>query len=154
MREVPTKNYIILGVTAIGVVLVCILFSSMYKKNDDGVYESIVKEVVSSEIKYEDVDNYLQENPDVVFYVFDSSKKNNRDVEKDFKKLVLDNDIASYIVYIESTKELKEKYDLDSNSPIFIAYQGGVLKEILSKDEYSYKELESFLVRNKVIDND
>ena len=98
MRQVPRKNYLILGFTAIGVVLICFLFSNMYKKKDGGIYPSIVKEVVSGEIKYEDIDNYLQENPDVVFYVYDSTRRNDKGVEKNFKSLILDNDISSYIV--------------------------------------------------------
>lgn len=154
MRKVPIKNYVLLGLLAVGVVIICFIFSSLYNKKNTGLYESIIKDVVSSEIKYDDLDNYLQENPNVVLYIYDSSKKNSRDVEKNFKKLILDKDISQYIVYIEKTKEVKEKYDLDKTTPIFVAYQEGVLKEILSKKNASYEEIESFLVRNKVIDND
>ena len=154
MRKVPIKNYVLLGLLAVGVVIICFIFNFLYNKKNTGLYESIIKDVVSSEIKYDDLDNYLQENPNVVLYIYDSSKKNSRDVEKNFKKLILDKDISQYIVYIEKTKEVKEKYDLDKTTPIFVAYQEGVLKEILSKKNASYEEIESFLVRNKVIDND
>lgn len=154
MRQVPVKNYIFLGLLAVGVVAVCFIFSFLYKKKDSGIYVSIIKDVASGEIKYDDLDNYLQENPNVVLYIYDSEKKNSRDVEKNFKKLILDNDIAQYIVYVEKTEDIKKKYDLGKTSPIFIAYQEGVLKEILSKKNASYDEIESFLVRNKVIEND
>ena len=73
---------------------------------------------------------------------------------KDTKKIILDNSIQQYVVYVEKTDEIIKKYDLNDNSPIFIAYQNGVLTEIFSKDGYSAKEIESFFVRNKVIEDD
>ena len=151
MREVPVKNYIIVLVMTIGVVLLCFILRSMYKSNGERVYTSSIKELVH-EINYDDLDNYLQENPDVILYIYDSSKKNNRNNEKSFKKLIVDNDISQYIVYIEKNKEISDKYDLNSSSPILIAYQNNVLTEVLSKKNINGEELESFLIRNKVIE--
>lgn len=151
MREIPKKNYIIVLLIAIGVVLLCFGLRSMYKSSGEKTYPSVIKDIVH-EIKIDDLDNYLQENPDVVLYIYDSSKKNNRDTEKSFKKLIVDNDISQYVVYVEKTDKIKDEYDLDKNSPILVAYQNGVLKEVLSKKNITGNELESFLVRNKVIE--
>ena len=153
MREIPVKNYFVLVSIAVAVVVISLVLRSLYiQKNGNKQYTSVVKEVVT-EIKYEDLDNYLQESPTCVLFINDSSKKNKK-VQRDTKKIIVDNSIQQYVVYIEKTDNIIDKYDLNSNSPIYVAYQNGVLTEILSKDNYTSKDIESFFVRNKVIEND
>ena len=125
----------------------------MYKNSVNTTYSSSVKEVVN-QITYDDLENYLQENPDVVIYIYDDTKKNGKETDRDFKKIIVDNDIQHYVAYINKDDDVIKKYDLSSNNPIFIAYQGGVITEILNKESYSSDEIQSFLVRNKVIDSD
>ncbi len=153
MREVPAKNYLILTFLAIGVVLISLILMNMYKTNNKEVYySSVVKDVVN-EIVYDDLDNYIQETPNFVLYINDSSKKNKK-IQRAVKKIIMDNDIEQYVVYIEKTDDVIKKYSLDSNTPIFVAYENGTIVEIMSKDDYSTKDIESFFIRNKVIDND
>ncbi len=153
MSDVPAKNYIILAVLAIGVVAICLIFNNVYKNSNSKVYESVVKDVVNK-IKREDLENYLQENPDVVIYIYDETEKKGREADKIFKNLIVDNGIQQYVVYIDKDEDVIKKYDLSSNSPIFIAYQGGAITEILNKNSYTSDEIHSFLVRNKVIESD
>lgn len=153
MRDVPAKNYVILVVLILGVIAACFVFNNMYKNSVNTTYSSSVKEVVN-QITYDDLENYLQENPDVVIYIYDDTKKNGKETDRDFKKIIVDNDIQHYVAYINKDDDVIKKYDLSSNNPIFIAYQGGVITEILNKESYSSDEIQSFLVRNKVIDSD
>lgn len=152
MRDIPKKNYIIVGVVAVVIVIVCFVLMNMYNTNKPDLYKSVVKEIVN-EIKVDDLENYLQENLNVVLYINDS-KKANQDLEKEIKNLILDHNIQQYFVYIEKTKKLKEKYDLNDNNPIFVAYQDGEISETFSAKEYTIEEIESFLVRNGVIEHD
>ncbi len=153
MRDIPAKNYFIIGFIAVAVIIISLVLRNMYIKNNGQIkYVSPVKEIVN-EIRFEDLDDYLQESPNCVLYINDSSKKN-KSIQKDTKKIILDNGIQQYVVYIEKTDAVIKKYDLNTDSPIFVAYQNGVLTEILSKDSYTAKEIESFFIRNKVIDND
>lgn len=153
MREIPSKNYIILSLMTIGVIIVCLIFNKVYKFSNNKNYSSIMRDFIS-EIQYEDLDNYLLENLDVVLYINDNSTKNDQNLEKELKKIITNNGISQYVVYIEKSEDIIKKYDLDSNSPIFIAYQNGIVTEILSKPYYTSEEIQKFLVRNKVIDND
>ena len=153
MREIPSKNYIILSLMTIGVIIVCLIFNKVYKFSNNKNYSSIMRDFIS-EIQYEDLDNYLLENLDVVLYINDNSTKNDQNLEKELKKIITNNGISQYVVYIEKSEDIIKKYDLDSNSPIFIAYQNGIVTEILSKPYYTSEEIQEFLVRNKVIDND
>ena len=153
MREVPTKNYIILSCLAVGVIVISLILSNVYRTTHKEDYTPIIKEVIT-EIKYDDLDNYLQENLDVVLYINDSSVKSNRKLEKKVKKIITDNGISRYFVYIEKDKELIEKYKLGSNTPIFIAYQNGIITEVLNKKNCTIEDVEEFLILNKVIDSD
>lgn len=153
MREIPRKNYIYLGLLTIIVILICFLLMNAYNKNSNKIYESVVKEVVS-EIKYDDLENYLQENPDVVIYIYDNTKKVNSVLEKDIKELLTKYHVQQYFVYMEKSELLARDYDLNSNNPIFIAYKDGKVSEILSKKEYKIKDIRNFLIRNEVIEND
>ena len=152
MREIPKKNYIIVCLMAFAVVVIGFTLRNVYLHNHKETYTPMILDVVKV-IKYDDLDNYLQENPDVVLYINNSNRKVKKSFEKDVKKLIEEKEIEQYIVYIERTPEVVKKYDLKNNNPIFIAYQNGVITEILSKDEYTVKDVESFLVRNKVIEN-
>lgn len=152
MRDVPKKNYIVLALIALGVVVLCCIFMNMYNKNNKDVYRPIVKDIIN-EIKYEDLDNYLQENPDVVLYINDSSKKN-VEVEKSLKQLIVENNIQQYVVYIEKDKNIVKKWELDSNTPIFISYKDGKTTEILSQKKYTDDEIKNFLLRSGVIESD
>ena len=154
MRTVPFKNYIVVLSMAIGVVIVCFILSSMYKSSGQKIYTSIVADKIISEIQLDDLDNFIQENPDAIIYICDSTKKKTKAIEKKFRKIIVDNNITKYVVYLEKTDDVIKKYDLSSDTPIFIAYQNGAITEILSKSNYDNKDIESFLVRNKVIEND
>lgn len=153
MREVPAKNYIIVVVMAVTVIILGLILRNIYRANNNEVYTPIVIDVIKV-IQYEDLENYLQENPDVVLYINDSTKKTKKDLEKGLKKLITDNEIGQYIVYIEKSDDIVKKYDLGTDFPVFVAYQNGIITEILSKDDYKISEIESFLIRNKVIEND
>lgn len=153
MRKIPSKNYVILFCLTIGVIAVCLIFNSVYKTTNKKEYTPIIKEVIT-EIKYDDLDNYLQENLDVVLYINDSSVKDNQKFEKKIKKMITNNGISRYFVYIEKDEKIVEKYKLNTSTPIFIAYQDGVRTEVLSKKNCTVQDVEEFLIRNKVIDND
>lgn len=152
MRDVPKKNYIVLTLIALGVIVLCFVFMNMYNKNNKDIYESVVKDIIN-EIKYEDLDNYLQENPEVVLYINDSSKKNSN-IEENLKDLIVENNIQQYVVYIEKDNSIVEKLNLNSNSPIFIAYKDGKMVEILSQKKYTNDEIKNFFLRNGVIESD
>ena len=153
MREIPAKNYVILSCLVVGVVIVSLVLSNLYRTTHKEEYTPIIKDVIT-EIRYEDLDNYLQENLDVVLYINDSSVKGDRKFEKKVKKMITNNGISRYFVYIEKNENIIDKYKLNSNTPIFIAYQNGVITEVLNKKNCTINEVEEFLIRNKVIDND
>lgn len=150
MREIPKKNYLILFIIAIVVVIATGILMNIYNANHEVVYESKIKTIVT-EIKYEDLSNYLIENPNVVVYVNNSHKDNNK-LESDIYKLIADKNIQQYMIYMERNKDIVDKYKLPKNNPLFIAFKDGKKVEIFSEKEYTIEGIESFLVRNEVIE--
>lgn len=150
MREIPKKNYLILFIIAIVVVIATGILMNIYNANHEVIYESKIKTIVT-EIKYEDLSNYLIENPNVVVYVNNSHKDNNK-LESDIYKLIADKNIQQYMIYMERNKDIVDKYKLPKNNPLFIAFKDGKKVEIFSEKEYTIEGIESFLVRNEVIE--
>ena len=125
---------------------------NLYNSNKVVTYNSPVKNVIN-EIKYDDLESYLQENLNIVLYINDSNDSDEQQ-ELNIKKIIMENNVQQYIVYIEKNEDLVKEYSLDNNSPIFVAYQDGKVSEILSLNSYSEEEVEKFLIRNGVIEND
>ena len=152
MREIPKKNYLFVLIMAVVVVIITFVLMNLYNANKKEVYSSYVKEIVH-EIMLDDLDNYLQEHPDAILYI-NTNDETNKKLEKEIKNLTARHNIQQYFVYIENSKNITQKYKLKDNNPVFIAYKDGKVLETFSQDKYTIKEIESFLVRNGVIEND
>ena len=132
MRNIPKKNYFMVLCMALVVVVLVLVLMNVYNANKQDVYDSRVKEVVNV-LKVANIDHKL---------------------DKQVRELITDNNLQQYFAYIEKTDEVVKKYKLDDNNPIFIAYKDGEVSEIYSSKEYSIVEIESFLIRNEVLDSD
>lgn len=152
MCEIPKKNYLFVLIMAVVVVIITFVLMNLYNANKKEVYSSYVKEI-AHEIMLDDLDNYLQEHPDAILYI-NTNDEANKKLEKEIKNLIARHNIQQYFVYIENNKDITKKYKLKDNNPIFIAYKDGKALETFSQDKYTIKEIESFLVRNGVIEND
>lgn len=152
MRKIPKKNYVILCVMAIAVVAICFILMNLYNSYNKVEYKSEMKSTIN-EIKSNELDSFIEENPDVVIYINDSSIDNN-ELDKQIKDLITKNNIVSYFVYLEKNKDVINKFKIKDNNPIFIIYKDGKIKEKYSKETYTIDEIESLLVRNEVIEND
>ncbi len=151
MHEIPKKNYVILFFTAVTVVVVTFILMNIYN-NQPKNYHSVVKEVIN-EIKIDDLENYLQENRDVVLYINDSTKENHQ-LGEQVKKLIVDNNVQQYFVYIEKNNDVSQRYNLHKHNLALVAYKDGEVAETFDEPEYTIEEIESFLVRNEVIESD
>lgn len=135
MREVPKKNYIIMLVIIISIVIVTIFLSNMYNnrfKKTSVLYNYL------SEIKKKDLDSYLVEKPDIIIY---ASNKYNNSFEAEEKKImqqIIDNNIYEYFVYLNlEDKKLNILNSLNKKSggklknklPVLIVFENGKIKD-------------------------
>ena len=134
MREVPKKNYIIMLIIIISIIIVTIFLSNQYNtrfKRTSVLYNYL------SEIKKKDLDSYLIEKPDIIIY---ASNKYNNSFELQEEKImqeIMDNNIYDYFVYLnlEDKKlnifnELNKKYNgnLKNQLPVLIIFENGEIK--------------------------
>ncbi len=152
MREIPKKNYVILGAMTVFVVALVFGLMNLYNSNKKEDYNPIVKEVIN-EIKYDDLESYIIDNPNALLYINDSEYKNKK-VEKLFKDIIVDYNLQQSVVYIEKTEQVKKEYDLKNETPVFVLYKDGKVKEVLSQKTYSKDDILNFLKRNEIIEND
>lgn len=152
MREIPKKNYLILIVLFIAVVIMTFVAINFYNNNNKVVNDSKMKDILNI-IKYDEIDTYISEYPNVIIYVNDSSIDNS-ELEDKLKDIINNNNISQSFIYLERNEDVVKKYELSDNNPVFIAYKSGKVSEIYSREEYKIEEIEGFLVRNEVLDND
>ena len=92
------------------------------------------------QIKYSELENYLEENSDCLIYV--TNKKNTKELNKYFEKNSIE------IVYLYLNKKEKKSFENIygiSNLPTLVHFKDGVVEEYMSFDK---KEIEDFLLRN------
>lgn len=163
MRKVPVKNYFLLillvGVTVFLTYYCC----NLYNEHHENKYTSLLISFLT-EIKEDDIENYVLENPTVVLYIGDKTNKAMDETEREFKKYLTDKNIYSYFVYVDISKEkdnslqsFQENYNLSLNYeqlPILIVFQDGELVDTYNQTEWNMTNVTDFLRRNEVVDCD
>lgn len=147
-REVPKKNYYILIVMLIGVVILTFAIASIVNvvKNNN-VSSGYINRYVS-EIAYSELDTYLVEPASNTFiYVTYTGDENIYKLEKDLKKLVNNYELANEFIYVNVTdemvdedfiNELNDKLNITekiSQLPVILYYKDGVLTDIVDSEE-------------------
>ncbi len=137
MREVPKKNYFIMLVIIITIVIVTIVLASVYNKNN--MKTSIMYNYLS-EIKINDFDVYIVENPNTIIYIGDKYSVDNDAIEKKIKNKIIELNVSDYFVYlnltdnIEYIDKLNERYDVNISKdlPVIVVFEDGKIKNVYS----------------------
>lgn len=97
MKKIPLKNYFILGMILASSIFIVLYINKLYlsTKNNDNILNGFIKE-----IKIQEIDNYIIENPNFIIYLGYKSN-DNKSFEKKFKKLVTKYDLQRDIVFID-----------------------------------------------------
>lgn len=160
LRNVPLKNYIILGVVIVITFLVLYyLYMWLVAYNETKLNKPIIDKYMSV-INYNELDDYLVENPDSIIYVSVLEDQEIRNFEIEFKKSLKKHQIKYDLLYLDLTDELKdEKMSNDvknkylfnslnlSDVPCVVVFQEGQLKYIygLKDNDYDVVRMVSFI---------
>ena len=109
LRVIPKKNYIILGIVII--VTLCLLYYFYMwfdAYNETRLNKPILNKYMEI-INYNEIDNYIVENPNTVIYVSVLENESIRNFEKKVKNSFRDNDIDIEILYLDMTENIKDK---------------------------------------------
>lgn len=108
MKKIPKKNYIIVAIITVLTLLIAGYLSNYYIKHQE--YKNETSGIMSflSEVKEEELDNYITESRDVMIYL-SNSDIDNSDVQNKIKKVINKNDYTKDIVYL-NVKNLDENF--------------------------------------------
>jgi len=164
-RVIPVKNYFIIAfifVLTIGLVFFFRNWYNSYKTYEDSLP---VLSGILSEVRYNEIDNYINDNRDVVIYISSSDDSNSRVVDKKLKKLIEKEHLKDRIVYYNITDVIdKEKLIDDFNNnysvneniysyPAIVILEDGKILDFRCKtkgDDLTIKDVKSFLEKYQV----
>lgn len=157
-KDIPKKNYFILGIILI---ISCILVYYInawyslyqYKKRGNSPITTYMEI-----INYNEVENYIAENSDAIIYVSKSNnlkiRKFEEDNEKLFKKLELNYNIL-YMDAKDVNKDLKIKYNVNEYPTIlFFKNKRLVNKYVLELDNINYNDIKNIIDYSNGENND
>ena len=160
LRVIPKKNYIILGIVVLVSLLIIYYFYMWVSAYKDAKENVSVLDNYMNVINYNELDNYIVENPDSVIYV---SVVDDTQINKFDKKLansIKNNDFNKDVLYMNITETIKdasikremiEKYSLKysdiTDIPNIIVFEDGKLISIYNiKDNgYSVSKIVEFV---------
>lgn len=157
-KDIPKKNYFILGIILI---ISCILvyyinaWYSLYQYEKRG---SSPITTYMEIINYNEVENYIEENSDAIIYISKSNnlkiRKFEEDNEKLFKKLELNYNIL-YMDAKDVNKDLKIKYNVNEYPTIlFFKNKRLVNKYVLELDNINYNDIKNIIDYSNGENND
>jgi hypothetical protein len=144
-KEIPKKNYFVYSIIfcfTLGLSLTIFFFYNNQKQYEESIP---VLRGKTKEIEIKDVDEYLIENPNALFYVGVANDSNSRNVEDKLIDLINKNNLS--IIYINLTNvtnkkdfynDFNDKYSVDkslSNYPAFIVMREGKVLDIVQRSD-------------------
>lgn len=102
MKIIPFKNYIQVFLLFVLTIVVCLVLSNIYK--DKKAYKREHEHIQSflSNVRYDELSNYLIENHDGYIYIASSQDLSLEPFERDFKDFIIKEDLRREFVYLDS----------------------------------------------------
>ncbi len=168
LKKIPVKNYIILGVVIVVTLFLLYYFYMWVDVYKESKVNIPIMDKYMTVINYNELDNYLVENPDTIIYVSVLEDDEIRNFEKKFKNKYKDKEIFNEVLYMNITndinnKDIKDemvnKYSLNdlniTDVPCVLVFSDGVLKSIYSISDNNY-DIDRFVIylNNIVLESD
>ncbi|MDD2377534.1 MAG: hypothetical protein PHD10_02285 [Bacilli bacterium] len=118
-REIPKKNYFILLFIMLLTVALVFYLISWYNTTKEYYKNNSVMMGFLAEIKPEEIENYLIDNPDIAIYIASSKDNDVKSFEKSFKKLITEEEIKDNIIYLDDFQITDDKFYNDLKSKYF-----------------------------------
>lgn len=140
-KKKPAKNYIILSIIYLGVIVLVFYFSKWYQTFREYQKQIPVIRGVLQEVDTLEVEHYLQEEPNAILYLCTAVEDKCRNFENDFRYIVKKKGLDSVIVYVNlSDEDDVEKYVSSFGSkygsslrgdsyPMLLEFEDGVIQD-------------------------
>lgn len=164
-KVIPKKNYVIVVVMFVALVILVIYLCSLYRVYDEHQREIPVIRGTLSEILPDELDHYIMENPTTVIYMCTASDSVCRDYEKNFKKLITKDDLQESIIYLNLSDVDQEQFidtfnstypyknSLEKHYPALVSFEDGEIEGILqgnSNHELTVSQTEQFIDMHQI----
>jgi len=158
LRKIPTKNYIILGVVILFTMLILYYFYMWVDVYKESKINIPIMDKYMTVINYNELDNYIVENPNTIVYVSVLEDEQIREFEKKLKNKYRNNEIENEVLYMNITEDIDSKsvrnemtsrYSLNTlnitNVPCVLVFDEGMLKSIYSVKDNDY-DIDRFVI--------
>ena len=168
LRKIPKKNYIILGVVILVTMLILYYFYLWVDVYKESKINIPIMDKYMNVINYNELDNYIVENPNTIVYVSVLEVEDIREFEKKFKIKYKNNQINNELLYMNITDDIKNnslksemisKYSVNTlnitDVPLIMVFEDGVLNSIYSISDNGY-DIDKLVVyiNNIVLESD
>lgn len=168
LRKVKGKNYVILGAIILVTLLILYYFYMWVDVYKESKINIPIMDKYMEVINYNELDNYIIENPNAVIYVSVLEDEKIRTFEKEFKNKYKSNSVNDGLLYMNITDLINDKsshndmvdsYSLNSlnitNVPCVLTFNNGELKSIYSVEENDFN-VDRFImyVNNVLVESD
>lgn len=143
-RIIPKKNYVILFMLAVITIIITLLLANKYNKNLQYNLSENDNMSFLSQIKIDEIDNYIMDNPESIIYMSSSDNTELDKVEEDLKKYIISNNYNKNIVYLNS-------YDLEESK--FNEFKEKYFSELIKKNINLNIQPNIFVIKNGVVFN-
>lgn len=165
-KKIPLKNYfIILAIFAAAIILVLYIRNVYQVYKQEKLQIPVIRDTLS-EIKPDELEHYLQDNPTTIVYICTAEDKKCRDYESSFKKYIKREELQDSIVYLNISEE-KETFTEDFNNaynyrrkltdnyPALVSFEDGKINNLLQvkeKDKLTIAKTRQFVELQKIGD--
>ena len=171
IKKIPLKNYIIFGIMCILVIGLVFYLSIWYQTKEEYYKNNSVMADILPHINKQELVNFTLENPNTIIYAASSKDIEIKEFEKQFRKLVLNNNLTNQIVFLDTSKYYNQNLNeeliktvknkklvntIDFNEGVsLILFENGKVKLILNRSSNSVKinVIKEFLEINEVLEN-
>ena len=144
-NNIPKRNYTIYSIIVVLTIVVTLAIFIVYNKQKEYENSKPILRGIVSELEVKDVDEFLKENDNVIFYMGVATDENSREVEKDLIKLrerkKIDfvylnlTDVKDRVSFLES---FNSKYSVGlqvKNYPAFILIKNMKIVDLVQKTD-------------------
>lgn len=163
-REIPLKNYIILGLVILLTLGLVYYFYLWYITYEESKLNETIMDRYLEVINYNELNDYIVENRNAMIYTSVLEDNNIRKFEIKFKNIVVKNALKDKILYMDMTDifkdkikytELRNSYQINNynitNVPCILVFKDAKLVDIYSIKDNDYNTDD---VLNYIIDNE
>lgn len=145
-KKISVTNYIIiLSVFLVSVFSVLLLRNIYLTREENELNKLVLEDVLTNRIMINEVDNYIDENPDTIMYIGIGKDEFCRKFEKSIKKYLINNELNNEIIYLNLSEEEKDNFLISFNNnykssveikdyPLVISFKNGNINKVLQKD--------------------